>query len=144
VTEPTKKRTARGGKKRGLGSPLMASRRTEIAKLGAAACHAQGVAHKWTHEEAVMAGRKGGLAKKSPRKPRQTGGVVSARYDVVVGNIGTVYSGTDAAEAQRTFATYVQQSLSDSGRAGGEDVTLLRGDEVAQEHVGSLSRQRED
>ncbi len=34
----------------------------EIARLGGAAAHAAGTAHKWTAEEAQAAGRKGGSA----------------------------------------------------------------------------------
>jgi hypothetical protein len=37
-------------------------RRQEIARQGGRAAHEKGTAHRWTHEDAVEAGRKGGLA----------------------------------------------------------------------------------
>lgn len=37
-------------------------RQREIASAGGRAAHVQGKAHKWTHEQAVAAGRLGGLA----------------------------------------------------------------------------------
>jgi len=46
-------------------------------------------------------------------------------YEVIVGNIGTVYSGDDMAEAKSTYESYVADSKADYGRAGGEDVTLM-------------------
>jgi uncharacterized protein len=38
-------------------------RRREIARRGGITAHEKGVAHKFTHEEAVMAGKRGGAAK---------------------------------------------------------------------------------
>ena len=40
------------------------TKRTAIAQKGGIAAHKQGKAHKYTHDEAVTAGRKGGKAKK--------------------------------------------------------------------------------
>ncbi len=40
-----------------------------IAGLGGKAAHVQGSAHEWTHEEAIRAGRKGGLKRKYPGIP---------------------------------------------------------------------------
>jgi general stress protein YciG len=40
---------------------LTPERRREIAREGGRAAHAKGVAHQWTPDEAVIAGRKGGL-----------------------------------------------------------------------------------
>lgn len=56
-------------------------------------------------------------------------------YEVIVGNIGTVYSGNDKAEADRAYAHYVEQSNSRLGRAGGEHVTMMVGNEIEKEHV---------
>lgn len=58
-------------------------------------------------------------------------------FEVVIGNIGTVYSGTDRGEAEETFRSYVKDSKAGYGRAAGEDVTLLDGDEIIDEHFGS-------
>ena len=50
---------------------------------------------------------------------------VSAKhYEVIVGNIGTVYIGTDYTEADATTAEYVDQSTGNYGRAAGEPVTM--------------------
>jgi general stress protein YciG len=37
-------------------------RQRQIASLGGQAAHRGGGAHEWTHEEAITAGRRGGLA----------------------------------------------------------------------------------
>jgi general stress protein YciG len=42
---------------------LTPERVREIARLGGIAAHARKTAHEFTHEEAVIAGRKGGLAR---------------------------------------------------------------------------------
>lgn len=48
--------------KRGMGSPnYNKDRQREVASRGGRAAHAKGVAHRWTREEAKVAGRKGGL-----------------------------------------------------------------------------------
>lgn len=41
---------------------LSPERRREIASIGGRAAHQQGTAHQFTKEQAVIAGRKGGLA----------------------------------------------------------------------------------
>lgn len=57
-------------------------------------------------------------------------------YQVIVGNIGTVYGGTDKEDAESNFNVYVEQSKSRSGRVGGEQVTLLKDGELAKEYTG--------
>lgn len=57
-----------------------------------------------------------------------------AKYEVIVGNIGTVYSGGSKPVASKTFKEYVKQSLSRTGRAGGEAVTLMHDGEPVSEH----------
>lgn len=64
-----------------------------------------------------------------------------AHYEVIVGNIGTVYSGTNGFEANTKFATYSGQSKSNYGRAAGEDVTIMKDGEITREYVGTLSKQ---
>jgi hypothetical protein len=61
------------------------------------------------------------------------------RYEVIVGNIGTVYSGNNGQAAQNYFKAYVANSKCDSGRAAGESVTLLAGGEIAREYAGTLA-----
>ena len=57
-------------------------------------------------------------------------------YEVIVGNIGTVYYGNDGGAAQTWFNEYRNQSDAHYGRAAGEDVTLLKDREPIQEHFG--------
>jgi len=59
------------------------------------------------------------------------------QYEVIVGNIGKVYAGTNHATALEHFLEYVSQSESDYGRASGESVTLLQNDEIVREHIGA-------
>ena len=61
-------------------------------------------------------------------------------YEVVVGNIGTVYSGGIHAVADGTFSEYVRQSKTGYGRAGGEDVTILRNGDIITEFIGSINQ----
>ena len=56
-------------KKRGFASMTLEKRR-EISKMGGISAHQQGVAHKWTNEEAKVAGSKGGLASRKSRNPQ--------------------------------------------------------------------------
>ena len=55
--------------KRGFAS-MDRSKQREIASKGGKAAHALGTAHKWTSEEAQVAGRKGGSI--SRRRPKST------------------------------------------------------------------------
>jgi hypothetical protein len=62
-----------------------------------------------------------------------------ANYEVVVGNIGMVYSGSNASVARKKFATYVRASKSLGGRASGEDITLFKDDVIIKEWHGNNS-----
>lgn len=64
--------------------------------------------------------------------------MAKSRYDVIVGNIGMVYSGISRKDAESKFNTYVVQSKEKYGRASGETVTLMRDNEVIAETEGSL------
>ncbi len=55
-------------------------------------------------------------------------------YQVIVGNIGTVYDGDNGFDARRTFMSYVKDSGAKYGRASGEPVTLMRDGEPVEEH----------
>lgn len=59
-------------------------------------------------------------------------------YEVVVGNIGTVWAGDDESDAREAFAEYVTQSRRMYGRAAGESVTLFAEGEPLAEHHGDL------
>lgn len=61
-----------------------------------------------------------------------------AQYQVIVGNIGTVYDGTSRKVAVNTYDEYVKQSTRGIGRAAGESVLLMADGEPEQEHVGTV------
>jgi hypothetical protein len=56
------------------------------------------------------------------------------KYDVVVGNIGTVFSGANKREALLVYSSYLKDSKSGTGNAGHEDVTLFANSEPIREH----------
>jgi RNA-splicing ligase RtcB len=61
-----------------------------------------------------------------------------AKFEVVVGNIGTVYSGNNFMQAQTKYSTYVKQSHDEYGRAAGEPVTLFHNGDIRSEYAGTL------
>lgn len=65
---------------------------------------------------------------------------MTKNYQVIVSNIGTVYSGHSLTNAESHFVLY--QSLSDNGagtKTYGEDVTVLEDGEPIMEYLGTLS-----
>lgn len=58
-------------------------------------------------------------------------------YEVVVGNIGTVYTGTNPVEAILTYSKYKEYSRTQYGRASGEDVHLFLDSEILSEYLGT-------
>lgn len=62
-------------------------------------------------------------------------------HEIVVGNIGTVYSGNNRSVAMAKWNTYREQSREDSGRASGESVTWLKNGEIWREFIGSLAKE---
>jgi hypothetical protein len=62
-------------------------------------------------------------------------------YQVVCGNIGTVYDGNNQDLACRTYEDYVSDSKRGIGRAAGEDVCLFRSDgSILFEYQGTLTQ----
>ena len=59
-------------------------------------------------------------------------------YEVIVGNIGKVYEGTQYKSALRTYGTYVRASKKGHGRAAGEGVTLWKDGDIVKEYSGKL------
>ena len=59
-------------------------------------------------------------------------------FEVVVGNIGTVYSGNNYMTACCKFQAYVGRSKSEGLRASGESVAILQGGEIRKEYIGTL------
>jgi hypothetical protein len=61
-------------------------------------------------------------------------------YEVIVGNIGTVYQGSSVTEAKKLFDEYKQLSIDNYGRAGGESVTLMDKHGIVIHHEGEASK----
>ena len=62
-------------------------------------------------------------------------------YQVVVGNVGTVWTGPRKDEAVRVYDEYVRLSKSaEGGRVAGEPVTLLAHGRTEREHPGDYRR----
>lgn len=64
------------------------------------------------------------------------------KFQVIVGNIGTVYSGNNIMQASAKFSAYVKLSKSGNGRAAGEDVTMMHNNEIRQEYVGTIAQSK--
>lgn len=62
-------------------------------------------------------------------------------YQVIVGNIGTVYDGPSRREAHKTYDEYRRQSKRGYGRAAGEDVTLFLDNEIIVQHTGTQNEE---
>ena len=63
-------------------------------------------------------------------------------YEVIVGNVGSVYHGKSRANALKIYQSYVESSKEHAGaRCYGEDVTLLVDGEIEQEHTGHLRQE---
>jgi hypothetical protein len=69
---------------------------------------------------------------------------MKTQYEVIVGNIGTVYSGSNGFEATKTYNQYIGQSKAPHGRASGETVTLFKNDEPYKEYIGSIDQKEAD
>lgn len=55
------------------------------------------------------------------------------RFEVIVDNVGVVYSGSDEQKAERIFAEYKRLSHENIGRVGGEVVVLSRNGSVSND-----------
>lgn len=61
-----------------------------------------------------------------------------ARYQLIVGNIGTVLDTDNGFTANAEFMRCRRESLAGIGRVSGESVTLMLDCEPAREHVGTI------
>lgn len=61
------------------------------------------------------------------------------KYQVIVGNIGTIYDGNFYGDAMAIYAHYVEASKYDMGRAAGENVTLMNEGEISVEYIGDIN-----
>jgi hypothetical protein len=60
-------------------------------------------------------------------------------YDVIVGNVGTVYRGNSEKDARAIFRDYVGAAQTDRGRASGEAVTLMRDGDIIEELSSTIT-----
>lgn len=60
-------------------------------------------------------------------------------YNVIVGNVGSVYAGKSKREAMLTAKCYEDRSRDNRGRCAGESVTVLRDGEVIWEYLGTIA-----
>ena len=58
-----------------------------------------------------------------------------AHWEVIVGNIGTVYAGTNGFDALSLYNTYLGLSKRAYGRVANEPVVLVKDEEVHKEYV---------
>lgn len=56
-------------------------------------------------------------------------------YEVVVGNVGTIYAGTNAFKALQAYGSYKKASQAECGRADG-DIIIFKDGEVWCEYRG--------
>jgi len=56
------------------------------------------------------------------------------KYEVIVGNIGTVYDGNNPVEANTAYGEYKRQSATNYGRAAGESVAMFKDNDIAFEY----------
>jgi hypothetical protein len=63
-------------------------------------------------------------------------------YEVIVGNVGSVYHGKNRRKALKIHRFYVVSSQEHTGsRCYGEDVILLTDGEIETEHTGHLNKE---
>ena len=64
-------------------------------------------------------------------------------YEVIVGNIGTVYLGSSLMEANAAWGEYKRQSKANYGRAAGESVAFFEDGELVRELISSVDNEQE-
>lgn len=62
-----------------------------------------------------------------------------SHYQVVVGNLGVVYDGTNGFKALQEYCSYVGLSKKNYGRVAGEPVTALKDGEIYKEYPGTIN-----
>ena len=63
-----------------------------------------------------------------------------AKYEIVVGNIGSVGVYNNPVQANAVYWQYVRTSKETNGRASGENVVLFKDDEISKEYFGSKDK----
>ncbi len=69
---------------------------------------------------------------------------MASNIEVIVGNVGSVYYGTDRRHADGVFNDYVMTSKDcPIARCAGESVTMIQDGEIIREHVGTVDTDAE-
>lgn len=61
-------------------------------------------------------------------------------FQVVVGNVGHVYDGSNWMQASAAYSKYIKLSKANIGRAAGEPVTLFSHGEIKAEYFGTIEQ----
>ena len=91
-------------------------------------------ASSYTYAEVYEAGEEGAYRERIAELEAFPEWLPDESYSVHVSNIGTVCQDVTEEEARTTFDAYSEQSESGGGRAGGETVTLMHGEEIFDTH----------
>lgn len=67
----------------------------------------------------------------------------SKPFEIIVGNIGSVWTGSNYMQAETRFHAWVKDSKTGLGRSGGESVILLHNGEPRKEYAGTLQARGE-
>jgi hypothetical protein len=60
-------------------------------------------------------------------------------YEVLVGNIGKTWEGSNGFQANVEYNQWVGKSKRGEGRAAGENITLWKDNEIIKEHEGEYN-----
>lgn len=63
-------------------------------------------------------------------------------YEVIVGNLGCVERTDNLRQAENIFSCYVYKSTHKEGRSAGENVVIMKRDEIYKEFIGSIEKNR--
>lgn len=63
------------------------------------------------------------------------------QWETIIGNIGTIYSGTNGFQAIKEYNQGIRLSKGNCSRASGEPVTLLKNGEIYKEYLGTLTQE---
>ena len=67
----------------------------------------------------------------------------NVKYEVIVGNIGTVYLGSNLVAAKAIWGEYTLRAKANYGRAAGESVAFFEDGELVRELISSVDNEQE-
>jgi hypothetical protein len=63
------------------------------------------------------------------------------QWEVIAGNVGTIYNGRSKRDALNMFRTYCRKSRISEGKVAGEDVTVFKDGEIFREYRGHYTEE---